>query len=218
MTESGKYAVWDWPVRITHWLFAVAVAVMWWSGETGRMELHGTVGLGILTLAVARILWGLWGSYHARFRNFLRGPVGIRAYLRNPQPTVGHNPLGALSVLAFLLLLVIQGSTGLFSADDVAFEGPLAYWAGDMSASLSEWHEVNWGVLRSLIFLHLAVVAWYQWRKHQPLIQAMVFGKAEGKASSQPNRPLWLWILGLAVCAGLLALLISIAPEAPSYY
>ena len=38
----------------------------------------------------------------------------------------GHSPLGALSIIALLVSLLVQISTGLFANDDIFTEGPLA--------------------------------------------------------------------------------------------
>ena len=73
-------------------------------------------------------------------------------------------------------------------------------------------------LLQGLIALHLLAVIWYQWRKKQPLIQAMVRGHSGYKASETRPKPLWLAAV-IAVTIGLTLLwLIIIAPEAPSYY
>jgi cytochrome b len=167
---------------------------------------------------MTRILWGFVGSAHARFSTFLAGPARLLTYLRAPAPTVGHNPFGGWSVVAMLLCLLLQGVTGLFNTDDVLFEGPLMYWGGDLSHTLAAFHETNWLVLQGLILLHLAAVVYYQWRRRQPLIQAMLRGKADGKVAAVPPRH-WGWglLLAAAVSAGLYGL-IALAPEAPSMW
>ncbi len=182
------------------------------------MDVHSKVGYALLVLVGTRLLWGLVGSYHARFQSFLAGPARIGAYLRHPTPTVGHNPLGGWSVVALLLSLLMQGVSGLFTSDDILFEGPLAYWGGEASSVLAEVHDVNWGVLQVLILLHLAAVVFYQWGRKQPLIQAMLWGSAEGKTASQPPRPFFVAIvIGLLLAGGLWWVVVN-APEAPSYW
>ena len=212
------YPIWDASVRIIHWYLVLAVGVMWWSGEQGEMTLHQWVGCSILCLVLTRVLWGWFGSQPARFNTFVAGPRAIMSYLRSGGRYAGHNPLGALSVLALLTLLLTQAASGLFSQDDILFEAPFAYWAGDWSGTLTEWHALNWMLLQGLIALHLLAVIWYQWHKKQPLIQAMVRGRSGYKASETRPKPLWLAAV-IAMTIGLTLLwLISIAPEAPSYY
>ena len=110
MTKQ-KLKVWDAPTRLFHWLLVLALAFMWYSGETGGnlMAWHLRCGVFILGLVVFRLCWGFWGSDTARFAQFVKGPAQIRRYLggqlsENEQP--GHNPLGALMVLALLAALL----------------------------------------------------------------------------------------------------------------
>lgn len=217
--QRADWPVWDWPVRIIHWYFPIAIAFMWWSGEEGKMQWHSWVGYSLLVAAATRLLWGLVGSYHARFTTFLRGPSAVLAYLRGQRfDGVGHNPVGGWSTLLLLSLVFTQALSGLFSADDILFEGPFAYWAGDWSDALTEWHEVNWGILQVLIAVHLGAIAFYQRVKKQAMVQTMWFGRSEGRRSEAPPRPAWLALLIALVLAGVLLGLISVAPEAPSYY
>ena len=59
-------------------------------------------------------------SSTARFANFLRGPRTVRDYLQDNRSWrfAGHTPLGALSVVALMLLLFVQVGTGLIQTDD----------------------------------------------------------------------------------------------------
>jgi len=215
---TSEYPVWDRVVRGVHWYLLVAVSVMWWSGEQGRMEIHQWVGLSILCVVAVRVAWGFIGSQPARFSAFLAPPSAVWRYLRRGGQHAGHNPLGGWSVLAMLLLLTGQSVSGLFSRDDLLFEGPFSYWAGEISGTLTEWHLLNWQLLQVLIATHLLAVAWYQWRKGQPLIQAMWRGKAGYKVALTAPQPSWVAALIMTIVAVGLWGLIAIAPQAPSYY
>ena len=97
--------LWDLPVRLVHWMLVAVIAVAWWSAETERMELHRSAGYVALGLVVFRLAWGFAGSDSARFTQFVRGPAATFAHLkalpsRKSSEVAGHNPLGALSVLA----------------------------------------------------------------------------------------------------------------------
>ena len=74
-------------------------------------------------------------------------------YLRAGGQYAGHNPLGGLLV-TMLLLLLAQAGSGVFSSDDLLFEGPFSYWAGGSSGSLTEWHKTKWLLLQGFIALH----------------------------------------------------------------
>jgi cytochrome b len=216
--SGTEYPIWDHFVRLAHWYLPVALGVMWWSGDQGRMEIHQWVGSSVLCVVAARVIWGFVGSQPARLASFLVSPAKAWRYLRHGGRYAGHNPLGGWSVLAMWVLLLLQGGSGLFSRDDVLFEGPFAYWAGERSGTLTEWHLINWQLLQALVALHLLAIAWYQWRRRQPLIQAMWRGRAEYKVAAAPPKPMWVALLIMAVLALGLWGLIALAPQAPSYY
>jgi len=181
LTElQTRVRVWDIPTRLTHWLIVVLVALCWWTAETGRLEWHRWGGYSLLGLLIFRIYWGLVGSSTARFAGFVRGPRAIVSYLRGGWAAVpGHNPLGALSVVALLLLLVAQITLGLFAVDIDGIEsGPLSlYVSFEAGRVASHWHCDLFNVLLGLIALHLIAVAWYVFVRKQPLVAAMVHGE-----------------------------------------
>ena len=92
--HTTRYPVWDRAVRSFHWYLPIAIAVMWWSGEQGRMDIHEKVGYSLLCLVATRIIWGFIGSEAARFRAFLFSPRTVLNYLRAGGQYAGHNPLG----------------------------------------------------------------------------------------------------------------------------
>ncbi len=213
------HPVWDVPSRFIHWCFPVGIGLMWWTGETGRMELHSYVAYVLLTLVATRLALGFVGSHHSRFRNFIVGPASVIDYLRVGWHFVGHNPLGALSTVALLLLILAQGISGLFSVDDVSFDGPLAYaFDGRFIDAATEWHDTNWGILQALIVLHLGAIAWYQWRRRQPMVQTMWRGRSADRVSEQAPVHVGRAVGIAIVIATCLWLAIVWAPEAPSYY
>jgi len=235
----AKNPVWDFPTRFIHWCFPFGIGLLWWTGETGRMEWHSYVGYTLVVLVATRFVWGFVGSFHSRFRNFVRGPGTVVTYIKgssarqpggadspltspvsdSPGATLGHNPLGAYSTLALLFVLLLQGISGMFSIDDVAFDGPLAYYfEGDYIDLASQWHDTGWTVLQGLVALHLVAIAWYQLRKRQPLIQTMWFGSQPGRESDHAPVGNGRAIVVVAVLIAVLATAINFAPEAPSYY
>lgn len=115
---KNKTKVWDFPTRLFHWLLAASLPFMWYSAKAGgdMLQWHTRVGLLVLFLLVFRLCWGIWGSDTARFSRFVRGWAGIRGYLKNGIPEhiqPGHNPLGALMVVALLAAVSFQVGTGL---------------------------------------------------------------------------------------------------------
>ena len=187
--SPARVRVWDVPVRFVHWFMVVLFAVSWWTAETGRMEWHQYSGFTLLALLVFRIYWGFAGSSTARFGEFVRGPRALRSYLRGRWAQApGHNPLGALSVVALLTLLLTQVVLGLFAVDVDGIEsGPLSiYVSFDAGRVAAEWHEAVFEVLQWLIALHIVAVFYYVFRRKENLIGAMFHGKREFKGEQFP--------------------------------
>jgi cytochrome b len=158
---SVAIQVWDLPLRIFHWLLALAVLSAVITGELGGalIDWHGRIGVLILGLLVFRIIWGFVGSSHARFSNFFPTPGKIKAYLKGHWKGHGHNPLGALSVIALLAVLATLVGAGLFANDDIAFQGPLfPLVSKSVSNKLSAIHSYGFNVLAVLLFLHIAAI------------------------------------------------------------
>ena len=224
--DRGRAAgrlVWDLPVRITHWVLVVSVAGAWITHYAGTewFPWHRRLGYVTLVLVVFRIAWGFIGTRHARFSNFLRGPGAVIDHVRNRRrvPGAGHNPLGALSVVAMLALLLVQAATGLFSNDEIASAGPFYGWIShEASNRVAGVHEANSNLLLAMIVLHLLAVAWYAFKLRQPLVRAMLTGRKDeqdvpaGEAISGSRTVLAAVIIAALSLA--LALTIRAAPEA----
>lgn len=177
-----RIKLWDLPTRLFHWLlvFLVSAAVVTANIGGNAMDWHGRIGVMILGLITFRLIWGFVGSTHVRFMNFWPKPSSIRAYLRGNWHGIGHNPLGALSVLALLALICLQVATGLFSNDDIAFNGPLFELINkELSDRLTSVHKLSIKALMALIVLHLGAVAFYVIVKKDRLVKPMITGWKE---------------------------------------
>lgn len=199
-----RVAVWDGPIRIFHWLLVGLVGFSWWTAETNRMDWHQYSGLAVCFLLLFRLLWGFIGSSTARFSSFVRGPGAIFRHLGGEGGAgVGHNPLGALSVLALLLTLVVQVGTGLFAVDVDGLEsGPLSHYVsfqqGRQAAAI---HNAAFTALQMLVVLHVAAIAYYLLAKRDNLVRPMLTGSKmiEGGSTADAMRPAPGWRLLVAV-------------------
>ncbi len=191
-------AVWDLPTRLFHWTLVALLGLSWWSAENDELEIHLYSGYAILTLLLFRILWGLFGSSTARFRNFLRGPAAVLAYLRDASGwrAVGHTPIGALSVVALLGLIALQVGTGLFNSDDDGLnEGPLApFVSTDFSETAHDVHETVFNILLVFVGLHVAAILFYRLVLGKKLVGPMISGKAALEPDVEPMRPARGWV------------------------
>lgn len=212
-STTSKVYVWDLPTRLFHWLLVGSVATSLAAGEFGHMDIHVISGHVVLALILFRIGWGLFGGRHARFADFVRGPVAVIAYARSLIAGkavwhAGHNPMGGWSVMALLVILAVQAGTGLFANDDILTEGPLASTVSkSLSNTLTYVHELSSIALYTLIGLHLAAIAFYA-LKGDDLIRAMIVGTKQGGADNQPGtrvRGSWLLAVPLAAIAAAIA-------------
>jgi cytochrome b len=176
--------VWDWPVRVVHWAMVILLIVLlttaWIGGDA--MPWHMRAGETMLALVLFRVAWGFVGTRHARFSSFVRGPRAVVAYARSilsppHELHVGHNPLGGWMVIALLLALLFQTSTGLFTNDDVLTDGPLVRLiTKDLSDTLSTFHRRNAWIVGVLACAHIGAVIFYLVALRENLIKPMMNG------------------------------------------
>lgn len=217
-----KIRVWDLPVRLFHWTLVLLIAGLVITANIGgnMMEWHFRCGYAVLTLILFRLVWGVVGSYYARFANFLAGPGEIAGYLQGPDRHYlpGHNPLGALSVLGMLVVILLQAVLGLFSNDDIASEGPLVKFVSkELSDKLSHFHaDLNIWLLYAFIALHVLVIAFYFFGRKENLVTPMITGDAFAEdaapiANDSGARRLQA-LLVLGACAGLVWFVVNLKP------
>lgn len=208
-TPSAPTKLWDLPTRITHWSLVVLIVTAWLSAGQ-QMQIHTLSGYGVIGLLVFRLYWGFAGGETARFSQFVKGPGATARYLktmgkRTAADLVGHSPVGAVSVVLLLLVMIVQAGLGLFATDIDGIEsGPLSYMVDfDTGRLASEWHGLAFRVLQGLVVLHLAAIAFYALWKRQNLITAMVTGKRRfiGPAPTLRFAPAWRFVLGVVIAA-----------------
>lgn len=176
--------VWDSFIRLYHWLQVGLLVACWRTAEEGEMEWHLILAACLMALWVTRIIWGFVGSETARFSRFVKGPAAVVAFAKTlfagkTAHQVGHNPVGALMVVALLVLLAVQWGTGLFASDDILVEGPLyALVSEELSVLLTQIHHINFNVIAVLVVLHIAAVTWHQ-LKGESLVKAMITGRRD---------------------------------------
>jgi signal transduction histidine kinase len=168
---TAPVLVWDAPVRLFHWLLLLTFAGAWLTsdGERWRM-VHVTLGYTMAGLVAFRVLWGLFGTRHARFAAFVRGPAAVVAYLKSLLHVLVRNlvdnaaryspPQARIAVhLARegrrLVLAVEDSGPGLADAD-LAHLGQRFFRLAGSEASGSG---LGWSIVRRIADLHGAEVA-----------------------------------------------------------
>jgi cytochrome b len=180
---SNEIKVWDPAVRIFHWTLAISFAVAFLTEDDLEL-LHVYAGYLVGALLVFRVIWGFVGSRHARFRNFVRGPAAVTAYLKeafrfSAPRHVGHNPAGGAMVVALLISLAITVLSGLALYGTTDFAGPLAgVLRGESAADmLEEVHEFGANFTLFLVVLHLGGVLLSSLEHRENLVRAMINGR-----------------------------------------
>jgi cytochrome b len=167
--------IWDAPVRVFHWLMVLSFAGAYLTAESERWRLaHVTLGYTMAGLVAFRVLWGFVGTRHARFASFVRGPAAVARYLRGlvskrSGQGAGHNPAGALAIIALLGMTVVVAVAGWATYNDVG-----GGW-------LEELHEGAANVMLAIVGVHVAGVLLGSWLHRDNLIGAMVTGRKRAR-------------------------------------
>lgn len=170
-----KILVWDWPVRIGHWLMVGGFVIAWLTSESESFRLlHVWAGSAVLSVAAFRLIWGLVGTRHARFSSFVRGPGAVLAYLGSllslqPRHHTGHNPAGGWAILALLILGVLTGASGWANYNELG-----GHW-------LEELHEGLAATMLAVVLVHLAGVFSGSVLHGENLVRAMFTGRKTGE-------------------------------------
>ena len=171
LTELKTIKVWDFPVRVFHWLVAICfIGAYITAEEDGYRLIHVTFGYTLGALMLFRIFWGLYGTTYARFSSFIKPPSAVFSYLKSllsnqPEHHVGHNPAGAVAILFLLFFGIMTPITGWFCLREIGGE-----W-------VSELHELLANGMLALVLVHVFGVIVSSVIHRESLIKAMVTGR-----------------------------------------
>ena len=169
--KPREVAVWDWKVRLFHWLMVGCFAGAWLTAEQEYWRLlHVALGYGMAALVAFRLVWGVCGSRYARFSSFVRGPRAVLAYLRSllsgkPQHYTGHNPAGAVAIVLMLATTLATVASGW-----LLYTGRAGEW-------MEEVHESIAGLMLAIVAVHVAGVLAASWLHRENLVKAMFTGR-----------------------------------------
>jgi len=172
---AGRILVWDAPVRVFHWLMVLCFFGAYVTSESERWRLlHVTLGYTMVGLVGFRILWGLVGTRYARFASFVRGPKAVTRYVGailqgRPEHHTGHNPAGALAIIALLGLALAVAASGWATYNELGGE-----W-------LEEAHEAVANLTLLLVGVHVLAVVLSSRLHRENLVDAMISGRKPGK-------------------------------------
>lgn len=176
-TESGgvqppeTVRVWDPFVRVFHWSLVSLFAFAFLTGDEWDSA-HEKAGYAIVALIVLRVLWGFFGTRHARFSSFVRGPGAVLAFLRDTLRFravrhLGHNPAGGAMILALIAAIGVITATGIMMTMD-------AWWGVEW---VEDVHKVAVFATLGLVALHVAGVVLASVEHGENLVKAMFTGR-----------------------------------------
>ena len=227
-----EYRVWDRSQRIFHWINALSVLTLAAIGtvilnadalgvpnDPGKILLktvHVYVGYVFVANLAWRLVWGFIGGPYARWRALLPGGRGfgkrlaefVRGFFKGHAPTyLGHNPVARIYLSVLVLVLIVQGATGLVIAGTDVYMPPFGstmkewvaadshdpalvkpYAADTVNADayaemrafrspFVEVHEVNFFIILAMIALHIIVAVYAELREGGAIISAMFTGR-----------------------------------------
>ncbi|MFT4652724.1 MAG: cytochrome b [Patiriisocius sp.] len=226
--------VWDIPIRICHWGLVLIITFQYLSAEilddnwiSNIMQWHFYAGYTCIGLIIFRLCWGIFGTYYAKFSQFVVSPLTTVKYLRNRHSFsefLGHNPAGAYSVIVLLTLVLTQAISGLFISDEIFSDGPYFGVLSDSAQSIANFlHHNVITILFWFIALHVIAILYYKFALKQGLTSAMISGTKQTSQIQENNHgeshqsfP-WIGLLiSLLITALAMYLIIEVLPPPPS--
>jgi cytochrome b len=182
--DNSQIRVWDPLVRGFHWSLVASFGIAYLVGDD-RLWLHVNAGYLVLGLVGFRLAWGLVGTRHAKFSDFVRGPATVIAYLGKmivfrAERHIGHNPAGGAMVVALLLSLSATTLSGLVVYGHQEFMGPLAGLVSALpngvGGVLRASHEMFANITVVLAIVHVAGVLIASLQHGENLVHSMLTG------------------------------------------
>lgn len=169
-SRPDRINVWDPIVRVFHWSLVAFFLFSYLTGDEWKSA-HILSGYVVGGLIAARLVWGLVGSHHARFVNFVYSPRTIAAFLGDTarlraKRYIGHNPAGGAMVVALLVTVTGIVTTGYMMTTDT-------YWGIEW---VEDAHEIFVNLTLGLIVLHVGGVVLASLEHRENLVRSMFTG------------------------------------------
>ncbi|MGB8473899.1 MAG: Ni/Fe-hydrogenase, b-type cytochrome subunit [Candidatus Acidiferrum sp.] len=157
--------VWQWPVRIAHWVIFLAIVVLSFTGYymydpfiisrgnqaflMGTMRfIHEVAGFSLIAAFLLRAYWFFMGNKWARWKQFvlvgkerrkdLKQWLSYYLFLRRKTvPQVGHNPLAGLTYAVIYFLLAVEILTGMVLYNHILGNKAAGFFLGWLPALIS---------------------------------------------------------------------------------
>ncbi len=191
-----KTLIWDYPIRVFHFVFSTGIALAWIIGQTASHKseaflYHTLLGLMVAFALLLRLFYGIFAPGHSSLKSFFVSPNRVVDYFkgilkRNTEHHGGHNPASAwvsLGMMAVLIGLIVTGLVG-----------------GQGSHAAEELHEGLAAAMAFLVGAHVVGIVLFTLKSKENIGLSMVHGKKIAPVGSQTVKPRLL----LGVIAALL--------------
>ena len=184
MNTQTQIRIWDLPLRIFHWTLVSSFLIAYVT-EDDFMTVHAYAGYTIIGLVSFRLIWGVIGTKHARFTDFVCRPTTVIAYLKDvisnkAKRYLGHNPAGGAMAIALLISLLLTTITGLATYATEEGLGPLVSLMDTtpdfIFDATEDVHEFFANFTLVLITLHIVGVVVTGLSHKENLVRAMITG------------------------------------------
>lgn len=186
-----KTRVYDLPTRLFHWVFvflfmgAFFIAKVF-DDESAQYPYHMILGFTLALTVVLRILWGFFGSQHARFTSFKLNPHDLFEYLKNLLSSktpryLGHNPASSWAAIIMMTLSLGLALSGYFMVN------------GTNKEIFEELHELLANAFILVVIGHVAGIILHTIKHKDSIGLSMVHGKKkaqEGDLDIKSSHPL----------------------------
>ena len=175
--NNEKLMIWDFSLRIFHFGLILLVTGSIFTAKADLLSIHEYFGLCLLGLIFFRVIWGFFGTYYSRFESFnFSLEKALTQFSKDYKSSSVRTPLGSYSTLVFLIVILVLTISGLFSSDDILYDGPLTFL---MPKYINFWtliHNIFHYFLYSLIIFHLIAICYYQFIKKNMIVQRIIYG------------------------------------------
>ena len=168
-----KNLVYDLPTRLFHWVFAGLFVTAFTIASTAEhspvFPWHMLAGLTMGLAVILRVLWGVFGTRHARFASFRLSPAALVGYFKGlfsggQRPEADHNPASSWVAIVLMGLALGLGATGYLMTST---GNPEAY---------EEVHELLANTFLAVVLLHIGGVVLHSIRHRDGFALSMVDG------------------------------------------
>jgi cytochrome b len=205
---TDKTLVFDYPTRIFHWLFAFGFVGAFSIGkfvddESALYPLHMLFGSMMAFSVFLRIIWGIFGTFYARFSSFKLNPLELVEYIKsigtqNKARSIGRNPASSFAAIAMMAVAIIIPITGFLM---------LKAQNRNEFHNLKEIHEILATIFALIALLHIGGIIIHTIVHKDPIGIAMINGtkKSTGEYGITNAKPiigaLFIALIGTAAFA-----------------